>query len=107
MMMFLLGGALALTGCGKPKPPAPPVQQGVTIDVPKLRAAFSTASPEVQASVVEASSLIRYGDYSAALTALAKVTNNPSLTEPQKAIVAQVTDQINQAASKVPAPPAQ
>lgn len=104
--MFLLGSALALAGCGKPSSPPAPVQQGVAIDVQKLRASFASASPELQAGVAQATSFIRYGQYSQALTALAKVADDPSLTQPQKDIVSQVTEQVKQAASKVAAPPA-
>jgi len=106
MMMFLLAGVLALAGCGKEKPAAT-VMNGVTVDLPKLQEAFATASSELQTSVSEVRMGVRYGVYARALTALEKLANAPGLTEDQKKVVAQVTEQVKQLASKAPAPPAQ
>lgn len=106
MILFLLAGGLALAGCDKPKPPAT-VQQGVTIDLPKLKEAFATASsPELQTAVADVARGCRYGEYSTSLAALAKLASDPGLTEPQKKIVSEVTEQIKQLAAKAPAPPA-
>jgi len=105
MMMVLLAGVLALVGCGKEKPPAP-VLQGVTIDVPKLREAFATASPELQTAVSEVAMGARYSDYTSAFNALAKLDSAPGLTDAQKKVVAEVTDQVKQLASKSTRPSA-
>jgi hypothetical protein len=105
MMMFLLAGVLALAGCGKAKPAAP-VMAGVTVDVPKLKEAFATASPELQTSVSEVAMGLRYGDYPRAFAALAKLDSAPGLTEPQKKIVGEVAEQVKQLAGKAAAPPA-
>jgi hypothetical protein len=105
MMMFLLGGVLALAGCGKEKPKAQ-VIDGVTVDVPKLREAFAAASPDLQTSVSEVAMGLRYDDYPRVYAALAKLDSAPGLTEPQKKIVATVTEEVKQLASKAPAPPA-
>jgi hypothetical protein len=104
MMMFLLAGALALVGCGKPKTEAP-VQQGVTIDLPKLNEAFASATPELQSSVAEVARGVRYGEHVAALMALDKLSKAPGLTEPQKKIVSEVIEQVKQLASKAPTAP--
>jgi hypothetical protein len=104
MTMFLLAGLFALASCGKPAPP-PPVQKGVTIDMPKLQEAFANASAECQACIAETVNGVRYGELASALVALEKLANTPGLTEPQKKIVAQVTDQVKQVANKTPAPP--
>jgi hypothetical protein len=108
MMIILCAGSLALTGCGggKPKPDGTTVQQGVTIDVPKFKEAFATASPALKGSAIEAADLIAYKNYTPALAALARVAASPDLTDAQKTIVNQVTDQVKEAASKAP-PPAQ
>ena len=103
--MFLFAGVLALAGCGKPAPPAP-VQQGVTVDLPKLQEAFAKASPELQSSVAAVAQGFRYGDYPASITALAKLDSAPGVTEAQKKVVAEVAGQIQQLASKSAAPPA-
>ena len=105
MMMFLLAGVLALVGCGKEKPKAQ-VMEGVTVDVPKLREAFATAGPDLQASVSEVAMGLRYDDYPRVFAALAKLDSAPGLTEPQKKIVATVTEEVKQLASKAMAPPA-
>lgn len=105
MMMLLLAGVLALAGCGKEKPAAL-VMEGVTVDLPKLKEAFATASPELKASVSEVGMGVRYNDYSRAFTALAKLDSAPDLTEPQKKIVSEVADQVKQLAAKAAAPPA-
>ena len=67
LIMFLLTGLLVLPGCGKPKPPETPVQKALTADMPKLRQAFATASPDLQALVDEVSTGLRYGDFRACL----------------------------------------
>jgi hypothetical protein len=106
MTMCLLVGALSLTGCGKPKP-ADMVVAGVTVDLPKLREAFATASPELQTAVSEVGMGVRYSDYARALASLEKLVNTPGLTDPQKKIANEVTEQVKAMASKATAPPAQ
>jgi uncharacterized lipoprotein NlpE involved in copper resistance len=107
MMMFLLAGVLALVGCGKAKEePRTMVAEGVQVDVPKLEAAFATVGPELQKNVGEVRVALRYADYPTVLSALDKLANAPSLTEPQKKILSVVTDQVKQVASKAAVPPA-
>lgn len=103
--MVLVAGVLAVAGCGKEKPKAQPITaEGVTVDLPKLQMAFATAAPDLQTSVSEVRMGLRYGDYPRALAGLDKLANAPSLTADQKKIVADVTEQIKQAASKATAP---
>jgi hypothetical protein len=106
MMMLLLAGGFALAGCGKGEAPAP-AGQSATVDVPKLREAFANASPELQASVAEVATSVRYGQHETTLAALAKLAANPALTEAQKKVVSEVTEQIKQLAAKPAARPAQ
>ena len=101
MMMFLLAGGLALTGCGK-KPTPLPVSG---VDLPKLRETFATASADLQNAVSEVAMGVRYGEYPRAFTALDKIVKTPDLTEPQKKIVAEVTEQLKQLAGKAPSAP--
>jgi hypothetical protein len=98
-MAFVLTGVLALAGCGKQQPPAP-TREGITVNVPKLREAFATATPEVQATLSEVTMGLRYANYTAALDALGKLGNTPSITEAQKTAVNEVTEQIKQLANK-------
>ena len=101
MMLVLLAGGLALTGCGKKPTPMP----SSGIDVPKLGEAFATASPEIQVAVSEVTMGVRYAEYARVLSALEKLANAPGLTEPQKKIVGEVTEQVKQLAAKDPAAP--
>jgi hypothetical protein len=106
MMLLLAGGlagGLALTGCGKKQPPAP-APGGVTIDLPKLREAFATAGPDLQAALSEVNMGIRYGDYPRTFAALDKLANAPGITDAQKKIVGEVTEQMKALASKASTP---
>ena len=102
--MFLLAGLIASASCSK-APPPPPVQQGVTLDLPKLKEAFADASPELQAQVTQVINGVRYEQFASAMKALDKLAATASLTEAQKKIVAQVTEQVKQVATKAGAAP--
>jgi hypothetical protein len=104
MMVVLLAGGLALTGCGKEAPKAP-VMEGIAVDVPKLQEAFATASADLQNLVSEVTMGVRYRDYPRATAALAKLANAPGLTEPQKKILSDITEQLKQLASKASTTP--
>ena len=109
MMLLLAGGlagALALTGCGKKETPTP-APMGVTVDMPKLQQAFANTTPDLQAAVSEVAMGVRYTDYPRAFAGLAKLDSAPGLTEPQKKMVATMTEQVKQLAGKAAAPPAQ
>ena len=103
--MIPLAGALALAGCGKSAPPVVTTISGVTVEVAKLQQTFATASPRLRTAVDAVKTGVRYGDYPAALAQLEKLANHPSLTDLQKQVVAQVTEQVKQVASKTSAPP--
>ncbi len=104
LMMVLLAGLVAVAGCGKKESPAP-VMQGVTVDLPKLQGAFATASPELQTAVSEVAMGLRYGEYPRAFAALDKLAKDPNLTEPQRKIVSEVTEQVKVLASKATTAP--
>ena len=87
-----------MAGCGKQEVP-PTVVQGTTIDIPKLRGAFETATAETQAALSEVNMGVRYRDFTRALVALQKLANAPGLTDAQKKVVAEGTEQVKQAAS--------
>jgi cell pole-organizing protein PopZ len=97
--LLSLAAILAWAGCGKPKSQAP-VVQGITIDVPKLRAALGTSTPEVQTALEEVATGVRYRDFSQALGGLDKIARTPGLTEAQKKAVAEVTEQVKQVAGQ-------
>jgi hypothetical protein len=100
-----LSASLALVGCGK-KQAAVQQQQGMGADLPKLKEAFASAGPEVQANVTEVLQGARYGEYGRALTALDKLAATPNLTEDQKALVGRVSTEMKQFAGKGALPPA-
>ena len=94
IMICLLAITLAPVGCGKKEYPKAD-QQTVTIDVPKLRDAFATASPDLKAISDEVIRDVQYGrSYSGGLAGLERLANAPGLTDDQKKIVAEVTDQV-------------
>lgn len=108
IVMFLFAATLVLAGCGKKKTEfvqQAPVQEGVTIDVPKLSEAFAGAGPEIQNLVMAVTAGVRYNEYGSALVALNKLARVPGLTDAQKKIVGEVTDQIKQVASKAATAP--
>jgi len=107
ILMFLLAGGLVgglgLSGCGKQQPPAP-APGGVTIDLPKLREAFATVGPDLQAALSEVNMGMRYSDFPRAFAALDKLSNAPGITDAQKKIVGEVTEQMKALATKAAAP---
>ena len=103
----LLAIALAPAGCSKKDSGTNGQPAAVSIDVPKLRDAFTTASPDLQALSAEAVRNIRYGKYSVALEALEKLASAPGLTDSQKKIVTDVTGQVKQTVARAAALPAQ
>jgi hypothetical protein len=109
--LILLLGTLFGFGCKK-EAPSQPTYAGVVIDLPKFNEAFANASPEILNDVTMVGFGVRYSDPVKSLMALDKLANNPSLTDPQKQIVAKVTEQVKQWAAQKEkeqqqAPPAQ
>lgn len=108
IMICLLAVVLAPVGCSKKDSQPSGQTQTVTIDVPKLRAAFATASPELQALSDQAIRDVQFGrNYSAGLAILDKLANAPGITEDQKKVVAEVTAQVKQTMGGGAAPAAQ
>ncbi len=102
--------ALAGAGCHK-NDVAPPAAAsgGVVVDLPKLQAAFRTGPQEARdITTSELPTDLRYMAYDKALAAMDKIAAVPNLTDAQKKVVSDVTDQIKQAAAAAAAPkPAQ
>jgi len=108
IMICLLAVALAPVGCSKKDSSQSGQPQAVTIDVPKLRAAFAAASPELKALSDDAIGNIEFGrSYSAGLATLEKLASAPDITEEQKKVVAEVTDQVKKMMGGGAASPAQ
>jgi len=108
IMICLLAVALVPAGCGKKDAPGSVMPQVVTLDVPKLRAAFEAASPELKALADSAISNIQFGrSYSAGLATLEQLAGASALTEEQKKVVTDVIGQVKQMMGGSAAPPAQ
>lgn len=83
-------------GCHRQASAVPPKTLGEAVTL--LRASLVTASPQVQSNFYHGVSMgIRYGDYAGAEFALEQVGDDPSLTGPQKQLVAQVSNLVKQA----------
>jgi hypothetical protein len=107
-MICLLAVALAPVGCSKKDSSQSGQPQAVTIDVPKLQSAFASASPELKALSDEAIRYVQFGrSYPKGLATLDKLANAPGITEDQKKVVAEVTDQVKKMMGGGAASPAQ
>jgi hypothetical protein len=95
----LAAGALALTACKKAPPPPPPAAGTVVIDLQGLQAAFPKPTREIQLSLEGIGYGLRYEDYNKALTELDKLASTPGLTEQQKKVVSEVTEQVKKTAA--------
>lgn len=73
----------------------PPVAlNGVSIDLPKLQ---QTCGQSMRESVDKVRLSIRYADCRTALAELAKLANNPDISEAQKKTINDVSEQVKQA----------
>jgi ABC-type Fe3+-citrate transport system substrate-binding protein len=108
IMVCLLAVALVPVGCSKKESQQSAAPQAVTIDVPKLRDAFATAAPDLKALADRVIRNVQFGrSYSAGLADLDKLANSPGLTDDQKKVVADVTDQVKKMMSSLGTTPAQ
>jgi hypothetical protein len=94
----LLAGSVTWDGCGKAEdqPGPTPVYYGVRVDLPKLDTAFTNASPDVQASAALVKQYLRYAELPKALAELGHLATNSTLTENQKRVVNDLTEQTKQ-----------
>ena len=104
LLGFLAAIFVVAAGCGKSdKTPQAPDINGVTVDIPKLNAAFENASPEIKSTTTQVGFNIRYGKYEDALMALDKLANDPAVTEAQKKVVNELIEQAKKLANAAPA----
>ncbi len=106
-----LAGLVAVAGAGCKKQAGvskTPTYNSVQVDMPKLAAALATAGQDVLSDLNHVKYGLRYKRYPEALEALDKIKDNPKLTDEQKKVVSEVSEQIKQVAEKaVEAKPAQ
>jgi hypothetical protein len=96
--LLVVGGA----GCNKGADPAkgPVKQNGVAIDSRKLQTELaSNPSESLRKDMQKFAFGLRYHNYVDALVALDKVAAEPTLTEAQKKLVAEVAEQVKAAAN--------
>lgn len=91
---LLLASALAFAGCGKSDQPVIADGTVQAIDATKFRPAFSSASPEIKAIVDNVMMSIQASLYQDAVTGLARLAGRPDLSETQKKVVADLTEQV-------------
>ncbi len=107
LVVMFMAGMLALVGCSKAPPPQETVDvNGVKVAMPALQKALSASTDkDIQNNLGTMVFGLRYRDYAGVQSSLAKLAANPSLSEEQKKLVAQVDDQLKQALAKgTPAP---
>jgi len=92
LSLVLLLAACFLSSCGKSGGSAPATSTGPAVDITKLRQAFPSPSPEIQDVVQKIYFAARYQQWDNALGGLEKLAADPSLTETQKQVVKELTD---------------
>ncbi len=107
-----LPGILAVSlltsgGCGKSDSSTASTGEVPLINATQFRPAFETAPPEIKAVVDNVMMSIQGSLYTDALAGLDKLANTPTLTEPQKKVVADLADQIKKKMAALAPKPSQ
>jgi len=85
--------------------PQDAVREGtVNVELPKLEAEFANASPELRHMVNEVKMTYFRGQYMNAMMTLDKLSADPSLTESQKKLVANVIEEVKKVITARSAP---
>jgi hypothetical protein len=104
-LLILAVGSLTFAGCKKTGRQESEQQfHGVKVDEPKLDAEFARADPDALASVSMVKRCLRYAQFPQALDELDRLSRNPNLTESQKKLVNDLSEQIKNAIAKAPPP---
>lgn len=106
-LAVMAAATLGLAGCSKKEEPPPENVQvnGVSVDMPKLRDAFSSSTnQDLRKILFDVDQHFRYGDYLKCMMALDELSNQPGVTESQKKIVTDVIEQVKKLAANAPAP---
>ena len=105
LLMILMAGMLAFTGCGKSGKPAASTRTPGTVDITDVQLAFPAPPPEVTTSLDKIRFALRYRQYDGVLVELDKLTHIPNLTDPQKKAIDEVIEQVKQAIAFQAKPP--
>ena len=107
LLAVMAAATLGLAGCSKKEePPMESVQvNGVSVDMPKLRDAFSSSTnQDLRKILFDVDQHFRFGDYLKCMMSLDELSNQPDVTESQKKMVADVIEQVKKLAANAPAP---
>ncbi len=100
----LLAAWVSAVGCGKQAPQAGGITAEVDVlDASKFRPAFESAPAETKGQVNKIMLAIGSSDYVSALSDLESLTNAPGLTEDQKKISADLSQQLQKKLATLPA----
>jgi hypothetical protein len=97
--------ALTFAGCSK-GPQGGALGEVDVLDASRFRPAFENSSAEVKAQVNQIMLSIGSSDYVGAMTQIETLTNAPGITEEQKKITADLSQQLQKKIAATP-PPAQ
>ena len=100
-----LAGIGLFSGCKKAAEPPPGTPIPHAINATTFRPAFASASPAIKAQVDQVMMDIQGSLYTDALNELIKLAANPSLTDAQKKVTADLADQVKQKMAELNAPP--
>ena len=108
-VVFCGFGLLCFSACKRSQAPVGPPQEfyGAKLEWAKLDPAFADAPEQTKATVALADRAFRYAQFPQGLEALDKLSNDPSLNEPQKKLVNDLIEQTKQVIAKAPPPPGQ
>ena len=106
LLVILMGGVLALAGCGKSNTPAPTARTPGRVELGDLLKAFPAPTAEISSSLDKLRIASRYRQFEASLVELDKLTRIPNLTDAQKKAIDEAIEQVKQAIN-LPAKPSQ
>lgn len=103
MTVLLTVSLFALVACKKTKPPETVVVSGVTLNLPKFQEVFF-GDPHFETTVSKISMGVRYHQYAEVLKGLQSMASDPAISEQQKQVVAELTEQVKQLMAQPAAP---
>src|ERR1035437_1129025 len=105
LLIVLMAGVLALTGCGKSNKSAAQARTPGMIELGDLPRAFPAPTPEAAASLDKLRFALRYRQYDIVQVELDKLAHLPNLTDAQKKATDEVIQQVKQAIAFHAKPP--
>jgi len=94
---------VVFSGCKKAEKPLAQTADSSSVDWRKVDSEFANASPELRDSVSLIKRFFRYAQFPRAMMELQKLAGAPNLTESQKKLVNDLTEQAKLEIAKAPA----